>query len=156
MADAPAIAAVHVASWRVGYRGLVAEDIIAARDLAERTAAWSGYLGDTPALVAERDGVVAGFASMAVPARSLDEPATGEITAFYVGPDHWRQGVGRALIDAAGAYLRDEGCDEMALWVLEGNERGRAFYAAVGLHPDGTRATDELTQRPEILLRVPL
>jgi hypothetical protein len=69
---------VHVASWREGYAGLVDPAILAAVDPGERAAAWQGYLGHVMTFVAERGGELAGFASLAIPARSLDEPQTGD------------------------------------------------------------------------------
>jgi GNAT superfamily N-acetyltransferase len=156
VADAEAIAAAHVASWRAGYAGLVPHSILAGLDVGERTRAWRGHIARVMVYVGERDGAMAGFASLALPARTLDEPGTGEITALYVHPDHWRHGVGRTLMLAVTEQLRAAGVEQAALWVLEGNTRGRAFYAALGFAPDGTRAIDERTGLPELLLRAPL
>jgi GNAT superfamily N-acetyltransferase len=147
---------VHVASWRAGYAGIVPDEVLAALDPAERAAAWRERLPDTTALVAEYDGAVAGFAGVATPARELHEPATGEITTLYVDPERWRRGIGRALVDAAAAELRDAGCDEAVLWVLERNDAARAFYAAVGFTPDGARHPDPFTGLPEVRLRARL
>jgi GNAT superfamily N-acetyltransferase len=113
-------------------------------------------LDDTDALIAQdRDGV-AGFVALAIPARGLDEPGVGEITGLYVDPPRWREGVGRALVDAAGAELRDDGCDVVVLWTFAASEDSRAFYAALGFEPDGARASHERTGIEEIRLRARL
>lgn len=107
-------------------------------------------------LVAEAQSELAGVVSVAVPARGLDEPATGEIAVLYVRPDRWRRGIGRALLDAAAAELRDAGCDEAILWVFEANAAGRAFYEALGFRPDGGRQHMGEVGPPEVRLRAPL
>jgi GNAT superfamily N-acetyltransferase len=53
-----------------------------------------------------------------------------------VDPDHWRQGVGTALWRLVEGRWGPEVAG-VALWVLRDNVRGRAFYAARGLTPDG-------------------
>jgi GNAT superfamily N-acetyltransferase len=106
--------------------------------------------------VAVEDGEIAGFAALAVPARGIDEPGVGEITGLYVHPDHWRRGIGRSLVDASGAELRDEGCDVVAVWTYEDGPQSRGFYAALGFEPDGARMLDERTGVPEIRLRARL
>jgi ribosomal protein S18 acetylase RimI-like enzyme len=113
-------------------------------------------LDDTDALVAQDADRVAGFAALAVPARDLDEPGAGEITALYVDPPRWRGGVGRALVDAAAAELRDQGCDLVVLWTFEAGEAGRAFYRALGFERDGARTTHAATGVAEVRLRARL
>jgi GNAT superfamily N-acetyltransferase len=110
---------------------------------AAGAAAWShilpaGVLGDNvfpeaqarlaSALVAEQDGDVVGFAV----ARD------GELDMLYTHPQVWGRGVGRALMDAALARLREEGNDEAALWTEERNERPRRVYERYGWRTDGT------------------
>jgi GNAT superfamily N-acetyltransferase len=130
--------------------------VLAALDEGERARRWAGMLDEVDALVAEDDGGVAGFLSLAIPARELDESGVGEITALYVDPPRWRGGVGRALVDAAGAELRGQGCDVVVLWTFEAGERGRAFYGALGFAPDGARTTHPGTGIAEVRLRARL
>ncbi len=47
-------------------------------------------------------------------------------------PDHWGQGMGRALLNAGEARLAADGFERALLWVLEGNEAARAFYERQG------------------------
>jgi GNAT superfamily N-acetyltransferase len=145
-----------VASWRAGYAGIVPDQLLAELDPERRAAAWRERIPDTVAFVAEYDGALAGFTGLALPARDTDVHGAGEITTLYVEPERWRRGIGRALVDAAAAEMRDDGCDEALLWVYEANDGARAFYAALGFHPDGARKTDPFAGLPEIRLRARL
>ena len=64
-ADAPAIAEVHVASWRAAYRGLLPEEYLDSRTVAVRTQQWESVLADPGpghVLVAVLGDRVVGFA----------------------------------------------------------------------------------------------
>ncbi|HET8616410.1 MAG TPA: GNAT family N-acetyltransferase [Actinomycetales bacterium] len=145
--DADGIAHVHVAAWRVGYRGLLPGAFLSGLSVEQRTSRWQAILAqpsEPPAqtLLAERDGSVVGFASVG-PARDEGAGATtGELWAIYVHPDHWRSGAGHALHERAMEVLRDAGRTDATLWVLAGNERAAAFYARHGWAPDGATKTD--------------
>ncbi|XLZ67804.1 GNAT family N-acetyltransferase [Massilia sp. SR12] len=75
-------------------------------------------LFDATLLVAEVDGAVVGFAGY------TDQ----EVTWLYVDPARFRQGIGRALVDAV---LRAAG-KPLALDVLTGNAAALALYRAAG------------------------
>jgi ribosomal protein S18 acetylase RimI-like enzyme len=51
------------------------------------------------------------------------------------------RGIGRQLIEAARAGLKEAGFPDMRLWVLTGNTRARRFYERAGLAPDGVEQT---------------
>jgi GNAT superfamily N-acetyltransferase len=97
-------------------------------------------LADNPdklALVAE-DSV--GILGLCAAGASRDPDAnhnTAEIGAFYVEPDKWRKGIGRALLSAALDELRKRQFEDVTLWVLEANQRARLFYESFGFIPDG-------------------
>lgn len=50
-ADARAIAAVHVASWRAAYQSMLPADYLASLSVTEREARWTQTLSDGPARV---------------------------------------------------------------------------------------------------------
>ena len=155
--DAQAIAQVHVAAWKVGYRGIVPDAVLDALSAEERATRWDGYLTDPGneirTIVAEDEEGVVGFVSVLGVARDEDvPPGTAEIPALYVHPARWRRGAGRALMEVAFAALVAAGAHEVSLWVLEDNERGRAFHSVAGFRPDGARRVAGELGAPEIRL----
>ena len=70
---------------------------------------------------------------------------TGEIWAVYIDPNHWGEGVGRALCDAAEQELRRQGFTEATLWVLKDNQRALRFYLSNGFARDACE--DRIIQR---------
>jgi ribosomal protein S18 acetylase RimI-like enzyme len=82
--------------------------------------------------------------------------SAGELYALFVHPDAWGTGVGRALTDAAVGDLRAAGCDTVCLWVLEANERARAFYERYGFTQTSDRAYSSLGRLPELRLLLDL
>jgi len=66
--DADALADLHLDVWDEAYRGLIADDILAARRArrAERVESWRGILsrGENQQLVADDDGRLIGFATV--------------------------------------------------------------------------------------------
>ena len=63
-------------------------------------------------------------------------PREGEIVALYVHPDHWRAGIGSALVGSALDTLAPAN-DEVIVWTLAESPRNLAFYAALGFRRDG-------------------
>jgi GNAT superfamily N-acetyltransferase len=63
------------------------------------------------------------------------ESARGEIEQLYVRPEARRSGAGRALAQAALAWLAERGAPRVEVAVSERNAAGRAFWAALGFAP---------------------
>jgi GNAT superfamily N-acetyltransferase len=140
-ADAAAIARLHVAAWRSGYRGIMAEALLDAIDEGDREQRWRLLLeeAENPArtLIAIDGERLLGFATVG-PSEDENAPADeGELRALYVDPAAWRSGVGTVLHAACLAGLRRQGCTRAVLWVLEANDRARGFYQALGWIADG-------------------
>jgi ribosomal protein S18 acetylase RimI-like enzyme len=137
--DAHAIAAVHVATWRDAYAGLLPDDLLEGLNVDERAKTWRGRLAALPAglfvFVFELDADVLGFVSGG-PQR--DGGAAGEVFAIYVDPGSQGRGAGRQLLQAAVDCLTRAGFTEARLWVLAGNHRARGFYESQGWQRDGT------------------
>jgi RimJ/RimL family protein N-acetyltransferase len=145
-ADARAIAKAHIASFRWAYRGLMPADVLEALSVSEREMRWRARLEDGErewrVWVAERDGVVVGCASTQ-PARDAGHPPlTAEVPALYLVEEASGAGLGRALFAHAVDDLRARGFRRLYLWVISGNQRGRHFYEAAGLRPDGGEKLD--------------
>lgn len=156
-ADAEAVAAVHVRSWRAAYAGLIDGTYLAGLEVEDRARLWRDRLaGDGPAAVtyvATLGRDVVGFVTVG-PARDEDlarrQECWTEVYSLYVDADRWGAGVGTALWGALEGDEPEEAAAR-ALWVLRDNVRARQFYAARGLAPDGAErlisiGTQELTE----------
>jgi ribosomal protein S18 acetylase RimI-like enzyme len=89
-------------------------------------------------VVAEIDGVVAGYAKLSQP---LPVPSHGhvlEVGGLAVHPRYQRAGVGRGLIEACIEEARRRGARKLSLRVLGQNSRARALYESCGFHVEGT------------------
>lgn len=113
-ADWPGICRVHDAArvFELEASGL-SDAFLALEDTGEEEGLFEATL-----LVAEIDGQVVGFAGY----------TDDEVTWLYVEPARFRQGIGRALVDAV---LRAAG-KPLALDVLTGNSAALALYLSAG------------------------
>ena len=143
--DADAIAAVHVASWQVAYRGLLPDALLDGLSVTERARIWRHRLtAPTPrsGTVLVVDGAaVRGFASSG-PARDLEDPSIGELYAIYLDPSAWGRGLGVLVHDGALGHLHDHGFARAHLWVLDANERALRFYHRQGWVETGATKVD--------------
>lgn len=137
--DAAAIGAVHVATWRSTYPGILPDaylaELSAVRQAAHYEWAIHAQGGVFVAAVSGTDlGVgrqarVVGFTTSGA-ARSAGL-AEGEIETLYVLDDWRERGLGRRLMRAAGQHLKSIGCRSVFLWVLSDNP-SRWFYRRLG------------------------
>lgn len=146
LADARAIAEVHVRSWKAAYPGLVPQDFLDALTPETRLGSWREILSSAPSaseatlvVVTEPADEIVGFATYG---HSRDDGAdgsvVGEVRALYLDPSAWGQGAGATLLRAAVEELTVGGYETATLWVLETNARARRFYEKLGWRPDGT------------------
>ena len=147
--DAAEIAALHVASWRETYPGLLPEAEIARQDEAARQALWTAVLQQGKTRVSLLPGI--GFAAMGPqrdPLLSADWPE--ELVALYVLRRHQGRGNGRILLRHVCARA------PFTAWVLAGNTRAESFYAAIG-GQEIRRASDQVAGMTvtDILLSFP-
>jgi ribosomal protein S18 acetylase RimI-like enzyme len=144
-ADAEAVAAVHVRSWKVAYRGLLPDEYLDRLRPQDRAPHYTfGDRGPHRPLttVATEHGEICGFATTG-PSRDADRVGSGELYALYVDPASWNLGVGRALMSDARERLANAGFADAYLWVLEGNTRAERFYRLAGWTPEGSRRPEE-------------
>jgi GNAT superfamily N-acetyltransferase len=176
-ADARAIAEIVVRGWQAAYRDMLPDEFLAGLSVGSREVAWRMRLehdtdAGSPAWIAQRDGRQIGFLSSGPPrdkdlqirggaaGRKRKRPMSSievyEVYAVYVDPDSWRCGAGRALLTTAVDYWRARAVTTLALWVLEDNAGGRAFYEVMGWRPDGARQLVELGgfTAPEVRYRL--
>lgn len=145
--DAHLIAPMHLSCWHEAYAGLVPQRCLDDLDAQDRVAQWRSRLerrGDVTTM-AVHDGRVVGLATVG-PAETASPSAPEELRSLYVVRDMWGRGLGQQLLQQA---LADR---PASLWVFEGNERARRFYARTGWSPTGERHVDEWTAIPELRL----
>lgn len=140
-ADASAIAAVHVASWRETYEGLAPAEVLAELSVEQRAERWRAILSDLTSppqsavfLALAEDGSAAGFASCG---RQQSEVLgksgyEGEFSAIYILKSAQRQGVGRRLMALMAQELLSRHIEWASLWVLRNNFSARRFYEKLG------------------------
>ena len=148
--DAPAIAAIHVASWQATYPGIMPASFLAGLSVEKRTASWCHALGagrPCVALAVAKNGPTGWIAYG--PTRDTDKDRTwGEIEAIYLHPSHCGQRIGAALVDHACRALHDMGHEWVSLWVLVKNHRARAFYEREGFVAEDDIKTFEIDGAP--------
>jgi len=149
--DADAMCDAHVEAWRVGYRGIVPDDILDAEAFEQvrrtgwRSERWRNF-ERSELLAAVVDECVVGFAHIG-PERSKDSIGErGEVYGFYLHPDAWGSGTASALMQESEARLRHSGFGEAVLWCLRDNGRGRGFYEKAGWAWSGEESTFELAR----------
>jgi len=138
VADAAAVARIHVETWRSAYRGIIPAAHLDALSIERRTEGWEKNLrqNHSDLLVAEQAGVVRGWISFG-PCRDDGEIEQAEIYAIYIDPAVKRTGLGRALLLAAEEQLVTTVPEfaRISLWVLARNDSARRFYERLGYGP---------------------
>jgi GNAT superfamily N-acetyltransferase len=133
--DARAVTSIYVESSNEGFGTLSPP----RQYSVERVAGWERELSaGLPHRwwVVELDATVVAFAGIG-PSRDPVDATLGELDTIAVHPDHWRRGIGKALMVVALEFLAADGYRAAVVWTLAGYERGRAFYEATGWTLDG-------------------
>lgn len=134
-ADAAAIAALHVASWRDAYASILDPDFLAGPIEADRFSLWDARLRGAPSApwvqIAQTEaGAMAGFIC-AYP--GADVRWGSLIDNLHVLPAMRGRRIGEQLLRAAAAQLDDRQVGGgLHLWVFEANEAGLRFYQRMG------------------------
>ncbi len=129
--DAGRVAALHAASWRSAYRGILPDAYLDREMDAERRALWQARLGAAAGgrlcvWLAERGNDLAGFACLLLD----EEPAWGAcLDNLHVQPELRSRGLGRQLFAHAVRWLlAAEPSRPVYLWVFEANAVARRLY----------------------------
>jgi ribosomal protein S18 acetylase RimI-like enzyme len=97
---------------------------------------YAAAIPSLPTFVAKFHGRVIGFLSL-----KQHNPHAAEIYVMGVHPEAHRQGIGRALLDQAERYAREQGIEYLQVKTLGPSHpdkhyaRTRAFYEAMGFCP---------------------
>jgi GNAT superfamily N-acetyltransferase len=107
------------------------------------TAALFGERPAAEALIAERDGVVLGYA-LYFPTFSSFLTSTGVwLEDLFVRPSYRGEGVGRALLSAVATRVCERGGERLEWAALDWNELALGFYRRMG----ATTASEWITHR---------
>ncbi|MDT7750658.1 MAG: hypothetical protein QOD96_4320 [Pseudonocardiales bacterium] len=173
--DAEAMGRVTVSSYLAAHRGQVPEPVWLARrehwtpEVSAR--AWAAALAEIAPdtdptacvyLVVEPSAGAAGAAvesggevvgvAMGQRADAAPWPRTGEVSALYVLPGHQGRGLGRLLVWAVAAHLRERGLPALTIAVLAANTPARRFYQALGGREVAAEVTEEAGHRlPQVV-----
>jgi L-amino acid N-acyltransferase YncA len=149
VADAPAIARVHIRAWQQTYAHLVEPGELDDISVDARAARWETMLADerTGVWVAEENGEIVGFASAGA-RRDHEFPRPIELEAIYLLEEFHGSGLGQQLLDIS------IGDSPAFLHVADGNPRATRFYERNGFVFDGVTETYPLVRTPITSLRM--
>ena len=141
--DIEALSGVTARAYAAAYPGIVPQPVLdewiaSAPQMWER---WREAVESRPpdhpsrAWVAERDGVVLGYATTtaATPEYLPPPDGAGELTNLYIDPAAIGTGVGRALYEHAVEDVHRRGFNPLVVWAFRGNDRALRFYERMGL-----------------------
>jgi L-amino acid N-acyltransferase YncA len=137
--DIPAIAKVHVDTWRTTYRGIVPDEYLANLSYEKRANGWYQIFNNLSKdgyftyVVEEESGEIIAFANAGAE-RTGDRLYKGELTSIYIRQNHQGKGIGRCLVQAVVEKLSRAGINSLLVWVLVDNPACK-FYAALGGQP---------------------
>ena len=134
--DVPAIAKVHVDSWRTTYKDILPKSYLNDLSYDARETMWEESFGEASTsflIVAEDQGKVVGFSAGGRARQDTPEAKgySGELYAVYTLETYQRRGLGRRLVAAVAEELIGRGLDTMITWVIEDNAACR-FYERLG------------------------
>jgi ribosomal protein S18 acetylase RimI-like enzyme len=151
-ADADAIAALHVATWRDSFRDMIPDAVLDGPMLDDRLKMWRQVLSILPSgrfvLVAGEpptesnappriDGFASGGRRRGRERPNL--PFDAEIYTLYIAAAQRGQNVGCRLMASMGVRLQLFGHSSVMLWTLQANMPARAFYEGLGGRAIGQR-----------------
>jgi len=150
---------LHLTTWELTYRDRASEAWYRERLATHADRDWGEIVRSQAArgggvLTVRSDQRIVGLCQYgSTEDHDHDPEQVGQIQRLYVHPARQRTGIGRALLSASVDALRQGGARTATLWVLETDQRARAFYERLGWKPDGTRLSHPPT---DVRYRLPL
>ena len=132
LADAFGISAVHDASWRQAYVGLIPHKALDTMIRRRDPKWWARAIrNSTRILIVESGDLVVGYATIG-PNRVSALPQDGEVYELYMLPEYQGVGIGKKLFLSAREELLRIGLNGSIAWVLEDNQPAMQFYRNAG------------------------
>ena len=147
--DLPSLGSLGAMLMRTHY-AFDPQRFLAAEEGAER--GYASFLGsmlrsdDNMIFVAEGEGAITGYVWAALEPLSWKElrgPA-GFIHDLLVVEEARRAGTAKQLMDAATAWLREQGAPRVILWTAAPNDAARTLFARLGFRETMVEMTMEL------------
>lgn len=130
--DAPAIARVHVDSWRETYSGIVPKAYLEALSYENREKLWINMIPNTAVYVAQNElGEIVGFANCGNERTGKYKGYPGEIYTLYLLKNEHGKGIGKSLFQHCINALSQKGINSFLLFVLADNPTV-TFYEKLG------------------------
>lgn len=146
--DWPRLAALHAASWRANYRGLLPDHFLDHEAGDERGRHWHTLMHAAGAeqrgvFIAERKGTALGFALVAL---DVETRFGAFLDNLHLAPGLTGLGIGRPLLGMAARWATTERpAIALHLILLDGNAAAARFYERLG----AVRGERFLKQRAE-------
>ena len=139
------LASLHVKAWKKAYTGIVPKEYLDSLSIKNRKERLLQAVKDNTekTYVGIKDKSVTGFITFGKYRNADADDQTGEICGIYLGPEHWRKGIGTELALWGLDNLKESGFTTVKIWAFEDNKRGAEFYKSLGFVPDGTVKTSE-------------
>ena len=131
--DAPAIAKVHVDSWRTTYKGIIPQPFLDKLDYDQRTELWIKNISNplNQVFVALNDDEqIVGFATGSKREKNIEADAA-DLTSIYLLEQWQGFGLGKLLLKAVMEDLNEKGFTKAYVEVLAEN-KSREFYQNYG------------------------
>jgi ribosomal protein S18 acetylase RimI-like enzyme len=143
--DVPAMARLHIDSWRETYVGIVPQSYLDSLEYAVREKRWVEIMSrqtsrDHILVGVDEGGQLVGLvAGGAGPDEGFRE--WGEVYAIYLLKSAQGGGWGRRLLEKSFGMLRERRFESVYLWVLRDNPT-RGFYARMKGRETGTKVIE--------------
>jgi GNAT superfamily N-acetyltransferase len=151
--DAEGMASVSMRAWHISLKNIVPDGFLDQFEHEKQKMKYAERADDPSwqLLVAESRGKIAGMIGV----RDNDsEPQAYEkqIKVMYVDPEFQRRGVGKALLAAVFAQLKEQGVRCVMAWCITANEIACAFYEKSGARRiEGIEPPEEYAAMPHVI-----
>lgn len=143
--DRMAISKIYEESWKYAYKGIIPQDYLDSIPEGR----WVSNLNNPKwkTLVCIDNGRIVGTSSFCK-SRFEQLHNWGEVISIYLLPDFMGKGYGKSLLEFAVAELKNQGYEDIFLWVLEENIRARHFYEIFGFLQTDDFLEDNIGGKP--------